>query len=293
MSRCGQVAAAPGLRPAEEPVPSPRPRCSGCTVPIRRSPRSSKARAPGTRVAASSPESRGDHERVLLDVEQRDGPVVFDVRRGRARRSHRRCRSIGLEQASEASRCRRWSPAEPCTRPAGASLPDGLLAGRRLLRGRLLRRGLLRGVLLRGRLLGRGLFRAGSGSSSACFFAAATLAFRASIRSTTLAVGSASTTSISSPLIFASTICSIASRYSSVNSSGSQSAVRFWISWRAISSSCRGSSPHVDAAEVRLADLVRPVHRLQHERVVVEAERREVLLVAEADLRDADLAGPG
>jgi hypothetical protein len=80
--------------------------------------------------------------------------------------------------------------------------------------------------------------RVDAGSSSACFLAAATLAFSASIRSTTFAVGSASTTSISSPLTFASTIVSSASRYSSVNSSGFHSAVRFSISWRAISTSC-------------------------------------------------------
>ncbi len=77
----------------------------------------------------------------------------------------------------------------------------------------------------------------GASSSAGRFFAASTLALSAAIRSTTFAVGSASTNSISSPAIFASTILSSASRYSSVNSSGFQSAVRFSISVFAMSSS--------------------------------------------------------
>ena len=132
-------------------------------------------------------------------------------------------------------------------------------------------------------------FRAGAGSLPACFFAAATLAFRASIRSTTLAVGSGATDSISWPLILASTICSSASRYPSVYSSGFHSAVRFSISCRAIWSSCSRTFTSRSTSRVERADLVGPVHGLQHERVVLEAKGGEVLLVAEAHLRDADL----
>src|SRR5213593_2321520 len=55
------------------------------------------------------------------------------------------------------------------------------------------------------------------GAGSTCFLAAATDALRASIRSTTLAVGSAATTSISCPLSLASTICRSPWRYSSEN----------------------------------------------------------------------------
>ena len=61
--------------------------------------------------------------------------------------------------------------------------------------------------------------REGAGSS-ASFLAAATDALSASIRSTTFAVGSGATTSISCPLSLASTIWSRASRYSSEYSSG-------------------------------------------------------------------------
>src|SRR5438132_3985069 len=64
-----------------------------------------------------------------------------------------------------------------------------------------------------------------SGSAPAVFLAAATEAFSASIRSSTLAAGSAWTISISSPAIFASTTLSTASRYASENSSGVQSPV--------------------------------------------------------------------
>jgi hypothetical protein len=42
----------------------------------------------------------------------------------------------------------------------------------------------------------------------------------------------------------------------------------------------------VDAAEVSLADLVRPVHGLEHEGLILESERGEVLLVPETDLGD-------
>ena len=45
----------------------------------------------------------------------------------------------------------------------------------------------------------------------------------------------------------------------------------------------------VDRLEVGGPDLVGPVHRLQDEDLVLEPQRSEMLLVAEADLRDADL----
>ena len=67
--------------------------------------------------------------------------------------------------------------------------------------------------------------------------AAATEAFRASIRSTTRAGASSVGASIGSPASFFSTISSIASRYASVNASGFHGSVRLSISERAMSTS--------------------------------------------------------
>src|SRR4029453_424958 len=67
--------------------------------------------------------------------------------------------------------------------------------------------------------------------------AAATEAFKASIRSTTRAGASSVGASIGPRGSFFSTICSIASRYASVNASGFQGSVRLSISERAMSTS--------------------------------------------------------